>query len=257
MSFTWINLENLSVEQICSIFIKENPAAKNLLIAHLAGQKPIECLPEDVIQYIIKFLDYKSKLRWGQTCHQFYSCTISTTKEYCRIHKTLDPLDNRDYAFIKEMVEAWSEDELTQIIKNYLPMMNCESNLPFLLSSIYQIIRDRTNKIPPFPNKIWIKWDQKSFIDALIKFPIFAEFIYFISKPANIFIEMINLIKVFPIKSLSPDELKITRENVYNLIHNYSIMTNAEQYMCAWYSCKIYNEYCAQLTEFEQSLIQE
>lgn len=116
MSYTWDNLETLSIEEVIQIFLHHSPAAKNILIAQIVGSKPIHYLPEEITTHIIHFLPIHDQITFGRTCKKYYSSILKIVKEYCIVD--LHPLAWYDDDFRWELISQLSDDILTESIKN-------------------------------------------------------------------------------------------------------------------------------------------
>lgn len=245
MSFTWSELENLSLSQIFSIFEQHVPAAKNLVIAHLAGPKPISYLPEEIIHLIFNFLPLKAKLYLGMTCKQYQPHCITATKDYCRQRNTIRPLANYHYLIIKDIISQWPDTEL-EIALDYIFEHSCEKYV-YISSSIYQAAPHR---------KIWghSRYDfdfanAQTFTHPLINYDTFGIFLSVYGSKSYIK-NLVDAMEILLNSDLTVIEMNTLLKNIGDITFNHTHYSELYNY----YSFSKVDKYCHQFYKLSEEL---
>lgn len=134
LSYTWMEMESMSMNQLVNIFVNEIPNAKNLIITHMLGNKPLDYLPEEIVQKIHDMLPVYNQGIFKRTCYKYYSYYLNATK--------LREIANSDFSSRKKIIFSWSDEEIfwaTKIILN----IQLGINQIELLACIYHITCDR------------------------------------------------------------------------------------------------------------------
>ena len=212
-------LEHMSIAQVMKIFIQTIPEAKNLIIEHLSGPKPLDYLPSDVIGQIYDFLPFSSKINFIATCHQYYKWKIPLINQYCLQRDTLIPFVNCNNEFVKEIVSSWNMGVLRSSIENLIRGSKFGENELQLIIFIYHItnshsiwknIRNRNYRL------CYEFWNDKFLIRNFLKYDTFTLFICRYSTKLNHIIPQ-TVRSISYIRNVTAKKLDIAIKNIKNI----------------------------------------